>query len=137
MKAVIDTNVFVYDTFSDSLYHGSARKLLDGLRVWAIPIIVLYEYVWFMKGLGIDSEDVRDKLMEYIDSGKTVVVREGKEEIKRAMNTIVHEYISLSRFNDKVILQLAVREGLPVASYDRKLRKQADRLGIRVVPRML
>ena len=32
LEAVIDTNVLVYDTFSDSVYHESAAALLDRLE---------------------------------------------------------------------------------------------------------
>ena len=51
MKAVIDTNVLVYDTFEDSLYHKEARKLLDDLDVWIIPIIVIHKYGLGLKGI--------------------------------------------------------------------------------------
>jgi len=45
MKALIDTNVLVYDTFEDSIYHAEAKKLLDSLDRWIIPSIVIHEYV--------------------------------------------------------------------------------------------
>ncbi len=36
MRAVIDTNVLVYDTFEDSVHHERAKKLLDDLDGWVI-----------------------------------------------------------------------------------------------------
>jgi predicted nucleic acid-binding protein len=30
-EAVVDTNVLVYDTFEDSLYHEATARLLDSL----------------------------------------------------------------------------------------------------------
>jgi predicted nucleic acid-binding protein len=65
-EAVIDTSVLVYDTFEDSLYHEAAARLLDSLDRWLIPLIVVYEYVWFLKGLNVRPADARDKLLEYI-----------------------------------------------------------------------
>ena len=53
MKALIDTNVLVYDTFEDSIYHAEAKKLLDSLDRWIIPSIVIHEYVWVMRILKI------------------------------------------------------------------------------------
>jgi len=32
MRAVIDTNVLIYDTFEDSLYHSEAKNILDPLE---------------------------------------------------------------------------------------------------------
>jgi len=44
-EAVIDTNVLVYHTFEDSLYHEAATSLLDRLDRWLVPLVVVYEYV--------------------------------------------------------------------------------------------
>ena len=65
-EAVADTNVLVYDTFEDSLYHETPARLLDSLDRWLVPLIVVYEYVWFLKGLNVRPADARDKLLEYI-----------------------------------------------------------------------
>jgi predicted nucleic acid-binding protein len=40
-EAVVDTNVLVYDTFEDSLYHETAARLLDNLDRWLVPLIVI------------------------------------------------------------------------------------------------
>lgn len=34
MKAVIDTDVPIYDTFEDSVFHEEARALLEKLGEW-------------------------------------------------------------------------------------------------------
>ncbi|MGC9104480.1 MAG: PIN domain-containing protein [Candidatus Methanodesulfokora sp.] len=62
---MIDTNILIYDTFEDSLHHKKAAELLDELDRWLIPLIVLYEFVWFLRGLSVSTVDVRDKLLEY------------------------------------------------------------------------
>ncbi len=134
MKAVIDTNILIYDTFEDSLYHEDASRLLDRLDKWVIPTIVFYEYIWFMKGLKVNLLDIVDKVLEYTGSPKTIIVSEDKWGIEWALQRISREKISLSRFNDKVILSSAVRRRLPLATYDDKLREQAGNQGVKVLP---
>ena len=58
MRVVIDTNVLVYDTFEDSLYHLEAKNILDSLEKWIIPTIVIHEYVWVLKSLKIPVNEV-------------------------------------------------------------------------------
>lgn len=133
-EAVIDTSVLVYDTFEDSLYHEAAARLLDSLDRWLIPLIVVYEYVWFLKGLNVRPADARDKLLEYITGEKCLLVREGADEIRWAFSRIVEEELSLARFNDAVVLSVAIRRGASLASFDAKLRKQAAKLGVNLLP---
>ena len=133
-EAVVDTNVLVYDTFEDSLYHEAAARLLDSLDRWLIPLIVIYEYVWVLKGLNVEPAHVREKLLEYLTEEKCSLVREGADEVRWAISTVVEEGLSVARFNDKVVLSIAIRRNAPLATFDAKLRSQAERLGIRAVP---
>jgi len=133
-EAVIDTNVLVYDTFEDSLYHEAATSLLDRLDRWLVPLVVVYEYVWVLKGLNISPADAREKLLEYLLGEKCTIVKEGADEIQWAISTIAEEGLSLSRFNDKVLLSVAMRRNALLATFDVKLRRQATKLGLRVVP---
>ncbi len=134
MKAVIDTNVLVYDTFEDSVYHEEAKKLLDDLDEWIIPTIVIHEYVWILKALKINVKDVLYKVEEYIDNPKTKLISESNSIITRALNIIVKENLNLSRYNDKVILFVAIDNNLDIATFDEKLRRQALHLGLNVLP---
>ena len=133
-EAVVDTNVLVYDTFEDSLYHEAAARLLDSLDRWLIPLIVVYEYVWVLKGLNVEPAQVREKLLEYLTEEKCSLVREGADEVRWAISTVVKEGLSVARFNDKVVLSIAIRRNAPLATFDAKLRSQARRLGIQAVP---
>lgn len=133
-EAVIDTNVLVYDTFSDALYHKQAALLLDSLDAWVIPLIVIYEYAWFLKGFSIEAEITREKVLDYVEDERAVVTCEGLDAIRWALNMLVEEKVSVARFNDKVVLSVAARKGLPLATFDVKLRKQAERIGIEVLP---
>ena len=79
-EAVVDTNVLVYDTFEDSLYHETAARLLDSLDRWLVPLIVIY--VWVLKGPNVESVHVKEKLLEYLTGEKCSLVREGADEIR-------------------------------------------------------
>lgn len=132
--AVVDTNVLVYDTFEDSVFHRHAARLLDELSEWVIPEVVVYEYVCLLRELGVSAEDLEDKLRDYLLSPKSRVVSSGLEILLAAASTLRREKLTLSRFNDKTILLLAKRLACPLATFDRRLRKQATRSGVQVLP---
>jgi predicted nucleic acid-binding protein len=133
-EAVIDTNILIYDTFEDSLHHKEASHILDSLNRWIIPLVVIYEYTWFLKGIKMSATDARDKVLEYVASEKSALVREGLDEIRWAISTLVDEGLSLSRFNDKVVLSVALRRNVPLATFDEKLRRQASNIGVALIP---
>ncbi len=133
MMAVVDTNVLIYDTFEDSIYHDEAKNLLDSLDRWMVLSIVVHEYVWVMKTLGVSVEDTAYKVEEYLNHPKTRYVCESAEDLLNAFEVIRREKLSLSRYNDKVILSVAIRIG-SLASFDDKLRRQALRENVQVLP---
>ncbi|MEM3677057.1 MAG: PIN domain-containing protein [Candidatus Bathyarchaeia archaeon] len=134
MKAVLDTNILIYDSFEDSVFHMEARRLLDELEEWVIPCIVVHEYVWFMKGLGVDIKDVLEKVKEYLLHVKGFLASEEEGDIVRSLGMVYSEGLSLSKFNDKLILTIALREKIPIATFDAKLRGQALRKGLATLP---
>ena len=133
MKAVIDTNVLVYDTFEDSIYHEKAKKLLDSLDKWVLPLLVVHEYVWVLKSLDVGIEDTIYKVEEYVRHHKTELTAESPEDVLRGLEIILKEGLSMSRYNDKVILSVAARVGT-LATFDEKLRKQATVAKLNVLP---
>jgi predicted nucleic acid-binding protein len=133
-RAVIDTNVLVYDLFEDSLYNTEASSLLDSLEEWVIPAIVVHELVWFIKGLKIETEKAYKLILQYLDNDKTVVKRISARHAKIALDMLLNEKLSLSRYNDKLILAVAIEEKAPIATFDEKLRRQAEKHGVGVVP---
>ncbi len=136
MKALIDTNVLVYDTFEDSIYHAEAKKLLDSLDEWIIPSIVVHEYVWVMRALKLEVGEVAYKVEEYLQHHKAGLVNEMSGDIRRALSLIEKEGLNLSQYNDKIILSLALKVG-SLATFDRKLRKQALTRRIQILPERL
>ena len=134
---LIDTNVLIYDTFKDSLYHSEAKNILDSLEKWTIPTIVVHEYVWVLKSLRIPVNNVLYKVMEYIQHYKADLAYVTEKNIISALNFIAKEGISLSRYNDKIILSIALERGKRMATFDKNLRKQATALGVNVIPENL
>ena len=132
--AVIDTNVLIYDLVEDSVYHVEASGLLDGLGKWYIPMIVFHELVWVLRELGVSVGDVLDLVSQYAFSRKAVVVCEEFLDVISSLKTIASEGLSLSRYNDKVILHVACRLKMPLATFDRRLRMQANRMGLITLP---
>ncbi len=134
MEAVLDTNVLIYDTFEDSIHHREAARLIDTLRKWVIPLIVVYEYVWFMKGMGVSVETVLRKVEEYTEPKRSLIIWESMDILRKALTRLLREDLSLSRFNDKVILTVAKEMELPLVTFDLKLRSQAEKIGVTVYP---
>jgi hypothetical protein len=134
MRAVLDTNVLIYDTFEDSMYHEEARITLDKLKEWIVPVMVIHEYVWFMKSLDANLKSILEKTEEYLLHEKTKIVNERAEDIVNAINMVLSENLSLSRYNDKVILSIAIGLKTPLATFDGKLRRQTEKEGISVIP---
>jgi predicted nucleic acid-binding protein len=131
MHAVIDTNVLIYDVVEDSEFHKNARDILDSLRQWLIPIIAIYEFVWFFRDHDFSVNETKELLEQYICSPKCKVVSDSGEFTKRAFELL--DDLSLSRFNDMVILAVAERYKT-LATFDRKLRSKAKKLGIVIYP---
>lgn len=78
--------------------------------------------------------DAGDKALEYVACKKCGVVREGVDEVRWAIASPAEEGLSLARFNEKVILSAALRRGVPLATYDARLRRQAAKLGVPTMP---
>ena len=129
-----DTNVLIYDTFEDSIYHEEAKNILNSLKEWIIPTIVLHEYVWALKSLKIDVKTVLEKVEEYVYHVKTKTVYETQDDVIYSLKTILHDRLSLLRYNDMVILSIAIRLRAPLATFDKKLRTQAEKTNVKVLP---
>lgn len=133
MHAVIDTNVLIYDTFSDSEFHETARNLLNSLDKWYIPPIVLQEYVWFFKNQGFSVKEARTMLSEYTSDPRFKGLVEDYKVILHALELLEREKLSLSRFNDVVILIHAIEKNC-LATFDQRLRRLAVKLEVELLP---
>jgi predicted nucleic acid-binding protein len=126
MSAVIDTNVLVFDTFEDSDSHRDAVEALDSLEEWAIPGIVLHEYVWFMKDQKMEAAETRMKVYEYLMDAKTRFRPVDADDIAFAVGNVRR----LGEYNDLIILSPAKRLGLPLLTFDKGLAARAREFGV-------
>lgn len=127
--AVIDTSVLVDAIVVEARRHSLARRQLASLDNLMLPLIVIYELVWVMNRLGAKSEAVRNALESLVSNPKvTVLTEDGRLSVK-AIGRLTGEARSLSGFDDKVILESALREGVPLITYDSELRREMDRAG--------
>ncbi|MCI4455182.1 MAG: PIN domain-containing protein [Sulfolobus sp.] len=130
MRAVIDTNILIYDLVEDSEFHKEAEKLLDSLEEWLIPSIVIHEFVWFLRANEIDNVEY---VKSYVNNEKAKILCDNDDVIGRALEILIKERLSLSRYNDVVILAHAIVNKLPLATKDKALKGLARRHGVEVI----
>lgn len=134
MHAVIDTNILIYDTFEDLDLHEEAKRIMDSLAKWRIPDIVLYEYAWFFKNNNLSASDLKTMLTDYTRHPKFKLLKSEQKLIVDAVAFLEEENLPLSYFNDALILQHASLNKLPLATFDKKLRKLASKRNIKLIP---
>jgi len=134
MRAVIDTNVLIYDCVEDSIYHNEASSALDALRSWYIPTIVLYEFIWFFRAEKLNIDEVYELIMQYLEDPRCKIVPIKANIFIDALNLIRNEKLSLARINDKTIAFTAKSLKMPIITFDDKLRKQATKIGVKILP---
>lgn len=129
-SAVVDTNVLVYDAFTDQPLHGRARELLDSIEVWVVPAIVLVELAWFARGAGLGDGDARRLVLGYALSERTRVVELTVDDLVDALASTA----PMSDLEDELVLITCERLRLPLATFDRGLRRRAREGGIPLLP---
>jgi predicted nucleic acid-binding protein len=131
MKAVIDTNVIVYDYVKDSERHKEAEEILDSLEKWVIPVIVIHELMWFLKGMKIG--DRVDDIIVYMQHQKAEMVCDCENNVNKAIEILKKERLPLAHYKDMVILSHAILENYPLATFDRRLSKIAQKYGVTIL----
>ncbi|WP_297521676.1 PIN domain-containing protein [Thermococcus sp.] len=126
---VIDTNVFIYATLRDSEFNSEARNLLASLERWIVPSMVLYELYWFFREEGYSGEDIMKVVSSILKGPRTKIIGDGGKYTKRALELTKNP----KRFNDMVILATA-EDFKRLATYDKRLKKDAEKLGIKTLP---
>ncbi len=134
MQSVIDTNVFIFDAVEDSLYHSQAEEILDELKTWLIPTIVLFEFIFALNKQGVKARVIRELLMQYVMDPRARIVKLSVNDIISGLDTIISENKTSTHINDKTILQIAIRLKAPLSTFDKKLRRQARKFGVMVLP---
>jgi len=124
VEAIIDTNVLVYDTIEDSVFHDEVRNKLSLLERWVIPTVVLEEFALVLVQLKVGEEFVEEKMLEVLLSEKTEVVSISKQHFFDSIDIISKEKTSFKRLNDKLIISVAKVRKLPIFTYDEEIRRE-------------
>ena len=133
MGAVIDSNVFIYAAVEDSEYHESAMEAIHSLDRWIVPTIVVYETTWNFRKLGFGTEEARELVEQILFDPRTSLVDDRLYLLK---GFELLQNLSLTHYIDSVILAIAKEVGT-LATYDKKLRNRAKKLGIKLLPEVI
>jgi len=129
LKAIVDTNVLLFDTFEDSEHHEDAASGLDSLDGWGLPSMVFHELVWFFRDQKVKIPRATSKVNEYLTHEKTMFVPCTTDDVRFACSRMK----SYKEHNDLVILSVADRLDLPLFSFDQELNAIAKRNSVEVV----
>lgn len=132
MEALVDSNVYVYRAIEDSLHHARARELLEELSGWVVPVLVLHEVIWTLHEL-LGRGPTLEFVTRLLRNAKLRVVPVLERDVRWAIAEIESEELSLSRYNDKVVLAVARRLRVPLLSFDKQLLAQAAKRGVQVI----
>ena len=127
---VVDTNVLVYATLKDSKFFNESVKIIEREDV-IIPQIVIYEYIKVLTEIRPDLNFIKTKIEELKDFK---IIPEDIETISKAIDLLNETSSSLKNINDFIILSLTLKIGGELATFDNKLRKIAEKKGIKVIP---
>ena len=114
----------------ESRNHRVARDRLAAPEKLVVPSVVLYEMVWVLKKLGVGSEVVRGALEAVLRNPKVEVFPDDGRLAQKALDRVVAERTSLSNFDDKVVLETALKAGASLLTFDTELKREAQRAGV-------
>jgi len=134
MKLLPDTNVLIYETVEDSDHHEEACKILDRYSEIFIPSLIIHEYLWAALRLGINIKIVLTKIEEYLDDPRTYYFIEPLNVYRNAVSMLLEDGKDYREINDYIILAVAYREKIVLATYDEDLRRAAIQRGVNVIP---
>jgi len=121
--------VLIYAYFEDTKEHERAKKILNSLESWVIPFIVMVELFWFARGIGLGIKESRNLLMRYLMDDRVHLLPHPEEDL--ADSLVIENPLD---WEDELILLVAEREGIPIATFDNKLRKKASERGVAIIP---
>jgi len=131
--AVVDTNVLLYSINRSSEKYGEARKLVNSLDRIFLPTIVMYELVWNLAVAGISPQEA-EKTVSKILLNERVTLVDDRQYLLSAFELFGN--LGLKHYNDSAILAVAKDVGT-LATYDKKLRNRAGKLGIKLLPEVV
>ncbi|BFI74832.1 PIN domain-containing protein [Sulfurisphaera ohwakuensis] len=120
----------MYSTFEDSERHEEAIKILTENEV-VIPQIVVYEYIWVLARLTNNVDLVKQKLEELKDFE---IVKEDLEDMIKGVEMLRKDNKPIRMLNDYIILAIAKRLNIELATYDTELVKAGIRHSVNIYP---
>ncbi|AAK41708.1 PIN domain-containing protein [Saccharolobus solfataricus] len=127
---VVDTNVLIYATLEDSEFHTQSLEIIEGSDI-IVPQIVVFEYIKVLSEIVQNLDFIKTKISEL---NNFVVVCEDLNTIALALRLLAELKLSLKDINDMIILTAAIKTNSSIATFDQKLRKIADKKGVKVLP---
>jgi len=118
----------VYSTFEDSERHKEAMKILTENEV-VIPQIVVYEYIWVLARLTNNVDLVKQKLEELKDFE---IAKEDLEDMIKGIEMLKKDNKPIRMLNDYIILAIAKRLNIGLATYDIELVKAGVRNSVNI-----
>jgi len=131
--AVVDTNVLLYSVNRSSERYEEARGIIHSLDRIVLPTIVVYEFVWNLAVPGISVQEA-ERTLSKILLNERVALADDRRYLLSAFELFGN--LGLKHYNDSVILAIAKEVGT-LATYDRKLRNRAEKVGIKIIPEVL
>lgn len=124
-SAVVDTSVLDAYLWADDPLHGAASSVLESIGVVVVPSIVVHEVVWSTrKRRGREAaREAGERLLGGLSARFEPVVEED----------VVFALRDPRRYHDLLVVSVALRLGLPLATFDRDMARLARRHGVGLV----
>jgi len=78
-------------------------------------------------------EDKINDVFAYVRNEKAEVICDSVNNIVDSLEILIREKLPLADYKDMIILSHAIREKLPLVTFDKKLSKIAKKYGVSVV----
>jgi predicted nucleic acid-binding protein len=129
MDLVIDTNILIYDFIENSEYHREVKEKTRN-KLLIVPTNILIEFILVCKKLDIDDKEIYKKVEEILENCFIVEIDESL--IKEAISICKEHKIDLKEINDIILLSISKKFGCYLYTYDKKLRKIGNKLGVKI-----
>ncbi|WP_287689023.1 hypothetical protein [Metallosphaera javensis (ex Sakai et al. 2022)] len=87
--------------------------------------------VWFFRRNGLDSR-IGD-VISYLNHEKAELSEDNSRVLRKGLEIISSEKLSLSHYNDVIILSHSIINELPLVSFDRNLMKLARKYNVKTL----
>ncbi len=128
LRFLADTNALAAAVIEDHVHHVPAREKFQEAKEVYMTHASVTELAYLFWKLGVESYI----LFEILSHPKIKLVSVDKAVVLSAKK-VSDERLSLSHFVDLIIVYTALLIGLPLFTFDKKLRKRAEQMGVELV----